>query len=74
MKINGYRCDNCGDEHLITPFSVLSSADGAPIGWFTVKKSALLIGPTWIFCSMGCLYQWGGHRIRSEAKEEKEDE
>ena len=72
MRINGFRCDNCSKEQLITPLALFSSADGAPLEWFTVKKAMLLAGPTWMFCSMSCLYQWSTNRLEDESKEVSE--
>jgi len=73
MRINGYRCDTCGKEHLFHPLIGLTS-NGVPLGWFTVKVAAFLTGPTWIFCSTTCLSQWSSNRLREESEKALERE
>lgn len=55
MKIDGLRCDQCGDEYHPSPMRV----GGLPEGWFAlIKGSNGLIQQDKHFCSLECLINW----------------
>lgn len=68
MRINGYQCDTCTKVQAANPVT----PDGVPFGWFKVQGSALLLSPSWAFCSESCLYQWSSNRLREEPGERPE--
>jgi hypothetical protein len=57
MRVNGYRCDGCGKEHLLAPYhDVRCHGGGLPSGWFVVMRSDHKADEEpWTFCSKACL-------------------
>lgn len=59
MRINGYRCDGCGKEHLLGPYTIPQDyGSHLPHSWYVVMPGGEQwqgkMVP-WIFCSLDCL-------------------
>jgi len=63
MRVNGYRCDWCGKEHLIQPYEMPRDyGEKLPPEWYVVNRASDLgKKEPLVFCRAECLY---GH-IRS---------
>lgn len=59
MRINGFRCDACGKEHLIDRTTAIDAYDVyrlTPDGWYVVSLGAPnTTEEPWLFCSKKCL-------------------
>lgn len=64
MRINGFRCDGCGKEHLLEPTLIVQNyREILPAEWFMVSQGPKADQPwdqkePWLFCSKGCLRSW----------------
>lgn len=60
MRINGYRCDGCGTEHLLDPNhqQLIYRGESLPDTWFIVSQGGSYTPDRepWLFCSRTCLY------------------
>jgi hypothetical protein len=57
MRINGYRCDGCGKEHLLEAYRIPSfHGEMLPDEWFLVHHGKYAPDKEpWLFCSKKCL-------------------
>lgn len=60
MRINGYRCDGCGEEYLLAPYyTPQMHGDSLPDEWCMLTKPNLsAIEQPRFFCGLSCVEQW----------------
>jgi hypothetical protein len=59
MRVNGYRCDQCQKEHLLThEFVNQHMIEKLPCTWFFVTMGGSIDREPWVFCSRECLIQY----------------
>lgn len=69
MRINGFRCDGCGKEHLLDLTRAQDAYDvyrSIPTDWYLVSLGMFGNREPWIFCSRECLYE---HSLAWQDKE-----
>ncbi len=60
MRLNGFRCDNCGKEYLVAKRAFQDNA--LPDGWFMVGSDKYEGQEPMFFCSKQCLAAWANRK------------
>jgi hypothetical protein len=65
MRINGFRCDGCGKEHLLEPSRNIydTYSSGVPADWFLVSHGGEERQEPLLFCSVLCCHRWSGKSL-----------